>query len=253
MNPRLFSQTGDFSLVDTLKENDTEATKAKVAAFIEKNKGTEQAILLSALTEENARKAVESYTQLYTKFPQSQNAELAFYRIGQYYYSRGLYVSARKQFLKLIEKFPESLLVDDAMYLAASSLCAARKYSSCHAELSNFLEQYPRSIYRKLIKQDLKEIQSSSNQPLLASKAPMTITEGNYILQIGVFKNEANALKLKSYFSKLGFPTEIRQKNDNRRILFQVVLGSFQTEGEARAFGERIKKDYGKPYRIVNP
>ena len=105
----LFAQKSQFDLNRTLKSGKLSEIEEKVAAFVDENKGTPLALYLEAFTETNAQQAVDKYIELLTKFPRSLQAEEATFRVGQYYFSRGLYIAARKYFLGLIEKYPNRI------------------------------------------------------------------------------------------------------------------------------------------------
>jgi len=245
----LFAQKSQFDLNRTLKSGKLSEIEEKVAAFVDENKGTPLALYLEALTEVNAQQAVDKYIELLTKFPSSLQAEEATFRVGQYYFSRGLYIAARKYFQGLIEKYPQTEYEDDSMYFAAICLMAARKYESVNAELQNFLTKHPRSPFAKLAKEDLKEIKSSAKSKISRIK-PQDL-KGRLTLQIGAFSQINNALNFRNDFSKLGISTEIRGKKRNGVTIYTVTVGSFDTRESAERFGIKFQKQYNKPYRVV--
>lgn len=245
----LFSQEPEIDLNKLLAISDSKKLSAKIQYYISQYKGAPLAFYLEAVTESNANKANEKFKLLAQRFPHSKYAELARIKSGQYYFSRGLYITARKHFLELIEKYPQSDLVDDAMYLAAACLFASGKFKSCYTELKNFLAQNPRSEFVKLAKEDLKEI--SDKGDFVALSTNLSLVEGKYALQIGAFKKVNNALNLKNYCEKLGLPVEIREKRENASTVYLVWIGSFKTRSDAALFGDKFKGEHGKPYRIV--
>ena len=141
----LLAQNGHFNLDELLKNNQPDVVRQKVQSEIRKNGGTSLALYLEAFLETDAAKAVEIYQKVLRKFPASREAEAALHKTAQYYFSRGLYVTARKHFLELIERYPKSEYVDDSLYSAAACLYAAGKYRSCYVELNNFRpKSFPR-------------------------------------------------------------------------------------------------------------
>ncbi|MFQ5771132.1 MAG: SPOR domain-containing protein [bacterium] len=247
---RLFSQEPDIDLNKLLHANNPDELAQKIQSFIIKNRGTALALYLEAVTETNATQAVEKYKQLLSKFPNSDYAAIALLKTAQYYFSRGLYITARKYYLELVEKYPHSSFIDDAMYFAAACLYASGKYESCYAELKNFLVQNPHSSFTKLAKEDLKEI----NKKYQFSKLKFEIAnaKGKYALQIGAFNQVNNALNLKNYCQKLGLPVEVREKNESNTTMYLVWIGAFESRESALNFGNKFKKEYGKPFRIVS-
>ncbi|MFQ5824606.1 MAG: SPOR domain-containing protein [bacterium] len=225
--------------------------KLKVKSFVEKHKGTAIALYLEAVIEPDASKAVENYKQLLNQFPNSEQAENALFRTAQYYFSRGLYMSARKHFLDFRERFPKSTFADDAHYLAAACLFASEKFENCRSELKNLMHNYPRSPFTKLAREDLKEIKWLQKEGTSYSIDQIEKSKGKYTLQTGAFTQINNALNQRRYFSRLGLPVEIREKNENGMTFYLVWIGAFKTKSDAAAYGEKFKSKYGKLYRII--
>ncbi len=246
----LFAQKAQFDLNRALKSDKPSEIKQKVSKFVDENKGTPLALYIEALTEPNAQQAVDKYIELLTKFPGSLQAEEATFRVGQYYFSRGLYIAARKYFLGHIKKYPQSEYEDDSMYLAATCLMAARKYESVNAELQDFLMKHRKSPFAKLAKEDLKDLKSTSNTKIVKSRPQDS--KASLTLQIGAFSKINNALNFRNDFTKLGLSTEIREKKRNGVTIYTVTVGSFDSRESAEKFGIKFEKRYGKPYRIVS-
>ena len=252
--PALFPQTGTFDLERILRTNTIAGFREQVLAYIAKNKGTPLALFLDALSQTDAAIAVEKYRQLVTLYPNSDYAHRALMKSAQYYFSRGLYVAARKQFLELIETYAHSSYVDEAMYFAAACLDASGNNESATSELKNLIRQHPDSRFAGLAKEDLQESDShSANGGSLNKQSALKMDHPNgaFSLQIGAFSQVNNALNLKNYCLKLGFPAEIREKDEGSSKMYLVWLGGFESKAEAERFGEVFKKEHGKPYRVV--
>jgi tetratricopeptide (TPR) repeat protein len=245
----LHSQNTDFDLQRILTTSSVEGFREEVRAYIAKNKGTPLSVYLDALSQTDASVAVEKYRQLTTVYPNSEYADRAQLRVAQYYFSRGLYVAARKHFLELVEKYPKSPHLEEALYFAAAGLHASGTYDSAASEFKNLLMQYPNSRFVSLIKEDLQE--SNYSVDSADNKNTKLDPRGKYSLQIGAFSQVNNALTLKNYCTKLGFPAEVREKQESRSNVYLVWLGSFETQEDAERFGETFKREHGKPYRIV--
>lgn len=245
----LLAQNGHFNLDELLKNNKPDEIRQRVQSEIRKNKGTPLGLYLEAFLETDAAKAVEIYQKVLRKFPGSREAEAALHKTAQYYFSRGLYVTARKHFLELIERYPKSEYVDDSMYSGAACLYAAGKYRSCYVELNNFLIKNPNSPLRPLALDDLKELRGKTGDTRGMERASKS--GGKYALQIGAFSKRANADKLMSYCETLGLPVEIHERKGKSKTLYLVWLGSFESAEDSRTFGDKFKREHGKPYRVV--
>lgn len=248
---RLFSQESTFDLERILRTSSVEGFREEVRLYVAKNKGTPLALYLDALSQTDANVAVEKYRQLAAIYPNFEYADRAQMKVAQYYFSRGLYVAARKLFLEVVEKYPQSPHLPEAMYFAASSLDASGNHEFAASEFRNLAAQYPGSPFARLAKEDLQESHYSSNGGSDKNLKQKLDPKGKYSLQIGAFSQVNNALNLKNYCSKLGFPTEIREKQEGRTTMYLVWLGSFETKNEAERLGELFKKQHGKPYRVV--
>jgi cell division septation protein DedD len=76
-----------------------------------------------------------------------------------------------------------------------------------------------------------------------AKAAPKTMT---YTVQVGAFKNEADALALKTKFEKKGYKTQvINTQEKNREKLFKVMVGAFSVRKDAELLALKLKKTEG--------
>ncbi len=245
------AQPSPINLTRILKRNDLAGIREELRPYIEQHAGSAEALYLEAFSEPDARLAVEKYNRLLNAFPKSEYAAAAYFRIGQYNFAQGLYISARKYFLELLEKFPDSEFADRSMYLAAACMNASKKYDTSYAELRNFLKRFPHSPLTRVAKEDLKEIRSYSAGELAAVNSRLLTSKGKYTLQIGAFSRINNALNLRNYLANLGFPVELREKSEGGRTTYLVWLGSFASKQDAEQFGRKFKNEHGKPYRVV--
>lgn len=246
------AQEPGFNLIETLKSKEYDEIQTMVASYVQKYGGSEFAFYVQAITDLNAKNAAEKYNLLLEKYPDSDQAEVALFRLAQYYYSRGLYISARRYFLDLIEKYPNSPFVDDALYFSASCLYASKMYESCRTELKHFLANHPRSAYVDMAKEDLKDIEALANGEVTNELPTTNNSNGKYKLQVGAFTNANNALNLRNYFANFGLPVEITEKRENNVTYYVVLLGSFENKEAAQAYGDKFSKEHGKPFRIIS-
>jgi len=247
----VIAQKPNFDLKRLLKANNLDAVRKEVKAFVQNNRGTPLALYLNAVLETDAEKAIEQYKRTILQFPRSEYADDALFKVAQFYFSQGLYISARRHFINLVENYSKSPFLDDSKYLAAACLYAVQKFDSCRSELRNFLFNYPNSPFAKVAKEDLTEINLNRNLGRIDSKAVKHKSKGKFTLQIGAFSQINNALNQREYFSKFGLPVEIHEKSKNGSPLYLLWIGSFETKAAAKAFGKTFKKHLGKIYRIV--
>jgi tetratricopeptide (TPR) repeat protein len=245
------AQEPGFDLQKVLQTGSVEGFRAEVTAYIAKNKDKPLAMYLDALSQSNASKAVEKYKQLLARHPNSEYADRAVIKIAQYYFSRGLYVAARKHFLELIETYPSSPMIAEAMYFAAACLYASGNIESSYTEYKNVINQYPDSPFARLAKEELQEGSFNGKDAHGLSNVNLANAKGKFAIQIGAFTQVNNALNLKNYCLKLGLPVEIREKKENNATQYLVWVGAFETREAAENFGNTFKKEHGKLFRVV--
>ncbi len=247
----LSAQQLDFDLQRVLQTGSVEGFRAEVQAYIAKHQDTPLALYLDALSQSNAGKAVEKYKQLLARHPNFEYADRAVIKTAQYYFSRGLYVAARKHFLELIENYPGSSLIAEAMYFAAASLYVSGNLESSYAEYKNVINQYPDSPFARLAKEELQEGSFNGKDAGVLPNVNLANAKGKFAIQIGAFTQVNNALNLKNYCLKLGLPVEIREKKENNTTQYLVWVGAFETREAAENFGNTFKKEHGKLFRVV--
>ncbi|NIR72827.1 outer membrane protein assembly factor BamD [candidate division KSB1 bacterium] len=247
----LFSQEPEVDLERLLRKSDPSRLRQDIRTLMDRYRGTAFEFYLDALTEADAELALKKYEQLMERFPTSRYAGDALFKVAQYYFSRGLYISARKKFVEFEKKFPRSPSIHDARYFAMASQCAIKKDDACYEELKKYLVENSRSPFTKLAKKDLNALRENIYGDKELSNGDISNGSGEYTLQIGAFSQVNNALNLKDYCKDLGLPVEVREKNLRNGTLYLVWLGAFETEEAAETFGERFKRQHGKPFRVV--
>jgi cell division septation protein DedD len=76
-----------------------------------------------------------------------------------------------------------------------------------------------------------------------AKTAPTTM---QYTVQIGAFKNEADALALKAKYEKKGYKTQVvNTQEKNKEKLFKVMVGAFNARKDAELLALKLKKTEG--------
>lgn len=235
---------------------------AKLNSYLEKisRKYPESPITLfiEAYIESDGERAVHLYEQFIRKYPQSKYSDRALLKIAQYYYAVGSYVTARQYLDNLVDQFPTSNSMAEAKYLAACCLIAMNYQNSAEKELRELIEKYPESPFKSFAQQELKQLKASSesgsgkgienvyDQLIKATQVP-----GRYAVQIGAFGERDNAQKQKNLYSRLGYPVTVATKYVGDRLLYVVWLGDFDTEDQARKYGEDFKSKNQVSYQVV--
>ncbi|MFQ5640716.1 MAG: SPOR domain-containing protein [bacterium] len=246
----VFAQEPEVALHRLLQTSDGSNVRAQIELLKSSYRGTAFAFYLDALAETDAERAYEKYQNLIRQHRNSRYAGSALFRIAQFHFSRGLYISARREFLEFVDKYPRSPFIHEARYFALSCLCATQRDESCYDELKTFLIENSHSPYARLAKEDLNSLRMIVKSSQRSNGGTMS-SQGEYTVQIGAFGQINNALNLKSFCRDLGLPADIREANINGKTRYLVWLGYFETEQSALTFGKKFKEEHGKPFRVV--
>ncbi len=195
-------------------------------------------LYLRGLIEIDGNKAVEYYKALYSSNPNHEYADNAAMKIGEYYYSRGLYVQAADWLKKMPTYYPRSDRVEDAVDLFLKSLIIAGKKDTA-------------MFYLKIIKNQIPDIRIQDEYSKMleglsvGAKIPNNIPEvlgQSFYLQIGVYKEYNNARKVRDVLNLKGFNARIKHVAVNDARLYSVLEGRYPSFDLAKKSSGRIKK-----------
>ena len=117
-------------------------------------------------------------------------------------------------------------------------------------------------LYRNLLREKYPRSVESAGELLEAERPAEGAVEGSraerlagvrYAIQLGVFREKQNALKLRARFEKEGYSVKIRSKTIGGKEYSAVQLGSFVSHREALKVKEKLESLTGESYRIVMP
>ena len=195
-------------------------------------------LYLRGLIEIDGDKSVEYYKQLYSMDSNHEYADNAAMKIGEYYYSKGLYVQAADWLKKMPVYYPRSERSQDAVDLFLKSLIIAGKKDTA-------------MFYLKIIKNQIPDIQI--NEEYLEMLKEITIEETpkdipqifgqSFYLQIGVYKEYNNARKVRDILNLKGFDARINHINRDNSRLYAVLEGKYPSKEAAQLVSNNIKKN----------
>jgi len=224
---------------------------------------------LKALITQEGDSALAQFQALVKDYPQSQWADDAAMKIGEYLYARGLYTQAARQCRLIPESFPQSDHLQQAMDLMVYSYRATGEEDSAKVYLRRFMRKYPRLDYEqygfkdlgtpetvRLVKIDektaAKKLASTKNSPTKATpQQRSTAIVANWVVQVGAFGKYKNARRVREMLQQGGYTVEINQVASNGRRLHAVRVGPYQTKAEATRIGKEIRRKFGLDYRVL--
>ena len=223
--------------------------------------------LLQAMVNENGDDSLIQFRNIIEKFPESEFASLAAMKIGEYLFSRGLYSQAGVQFKIVLFKYPQGDNHQRAMDLMVNSYFATGEEDSAKVALRTMKQLYPSLNYTnynieglnnnpreaRLIKLDPNEISSriksakAKRKVMLPQKKPKP-----WVVQVGAFGKYENANRLKKQLQGHGFATEVHTVDSNGKRLHAVRIVRYETKESAEVIGQKIKKNFGLDFRVIN-
>ncbi|MDZ7265607.1 MAG: tetratricopeptide repeat protein [candidate division KSB1 bacterium] len=258
MSVSVWAQELEDNLLQWIESNGLDKLKSYFEKISRKYPDSQITLFIEAYIEPDGERAVHLYEQLVRKYPQSKYADRALLKIAQYYYAVGSYVTARQYLDNLVDQFPGSSIIAEAKYLAACCLIAMNYSNSAETELKELIEKYPSSPFKALAQQELKQARSTpesgspkKDENVYDQLIEATQVQGRYAVQIGAFSDRDNAQKQKNQYVRLGYPATVTTKYVGDRLLYVVWLGDFETEIQARQFGEDFKSKNGVAYQVV--
>ncbi len=174
---------------------------------------------LSAVLTENGDEALQQYSMIYTKYPNSQFADAALYRVFSYYYSLGIYNKAEKYLTQLKKDYPNSPYIK-----AADRTLPSEDF---------FIQAVA----------EAKEVESN---PI---KKP--VEKYKYTVQAGAFLNKTNANNLKKKFEAKNIYSKVYTKDVGGSLLNIVLVGKFTDKDSAQPIIDELKKAYRLNGRVV--
>lgn len=187
--------------------------------------------LLLAVVSENAEKAVEIYKEIVQKFPESQWADDAYWRLLQYYAVKGDVDKAEYELNNFRKRYPTS------EYLPPATDVVRTARSIANAKL--------KQIEDNLKKEETKQPEQTSKKTTTEPKVEKTEPKSgpiSYGLQVGVYSTMETAEAEKEKFLKKRLRTTIEEKNINGQKRFAVVIGNYSSKESAEAAKQIIQQ-----------
>lgn len=182
---------------------------------------------LDAYLTTNGDQAVKKYQAIVERFPDSEWADDALYKVYQYYYAIGLYKTADAKMAQLNQQYPNSI------------------YAKREAK-----KEEPLTISQPAFRE--AETEKPSAVPLPEREVTLSSTSGQYAVQVGVFSREETARKEAMRFTSVtGKNASVFPKQSGGKTVFAVVFEGFQSENSARSFGAELKTKYNIDWFLV--
>lgn len=193
-------------------------------------------LYLRGLIDIDGEESMRYYKRLYDLAPNHEYADNAAMKVGEYYYSKGLYVQAADWLKKMPVYYPRSDQSQDAVDLFLKSLIISGKKDTAMFYLKIIRNQMPNVKVNESYINMLEEIDISKSP----SNIPVVLGQSFY-LQIGVYRDYNNARKVRDILNLKGFESQIKHINSNNSKLYTVVEGRYPNRATAEKTSNKIK------------
>ena len=191
-------------------------------------------LFLKGLMEINGEEAMQIFVELYTNHPTSEYGDDAVLKVSEFYYASGLYVQSAEWLKKMPLYYSRSEHIDRAVKLFLNSLIVSGNRDTAIFYARVFKKQFPFMDVDGKINDLLEDYENSK-------KIKVDKKSGGYSLQSGAFSSNENAEKQKTYLMSGGFNAHIIELYHQRKILYAVRIGKYNTLKEAEEVSNQIK------------
>jgi cell division septation protein DedD len=254
------SQISDEEILSLLAENQFRVAQERAQAAYQKNPNSPNAAYYRALFEENAEQAAASFQDLTKRFKNSEYAERALYRLGQYHFARGNYMRARQFFQELGASHANPARAAPSQYFAAKALLISGQTAQASEELQALIKNSPETWAADFARDDLARmppIASASSEAARVDSEKKSETKSagtaksRYAVQAGAFTEKSKAQELEKRLKGSGYKTEVHERNEGARKYYLVWLGSFSSRDQAWNCADDLKKKYQVKSHVV--
>ncbi len=209
-------------------------------------------VYLQLLMTDNGESTVTGFKHFLSQYPESEYADDAAMKIGEYLYSRGLYEQSGRQFKKIPVMYQKSEHIQRAVDLMVLSFNATGETDSVQYYLAKFKWKYPQ-LKVKQYNVHLENTEFKSDDQSNKKATENTVNPGTHpwVVQLGAFGKYANAKRLKNIVSGSEYTIEIVEVMSNGKRLHAVRIVRFKTEDEAKRVGQEVKSKYGVKFRVL--
>ena len=231
--------------ISLLHEGNTAGVREQLPELVSKFPNDPDVMYLKALMTTDGMAALEQYSNLLDKFPESRYAPDAAIKIGEYFYARGLYTQASSYLSGVLTQYPNYPNVQRVIDLMVSSFQATGEEDSAKYYVYMYKSMFPGLDVSEY---GYRDTERRAEAPTLN---PRVMEQKHYVVQIGAFGSEANARRLKLQVSQIGYSVIVAPVETNGRKLHAVRVVGYSSKKAAEKVGRDIKKKLGIDYRVL--
>ncbi len=243
--------------IENVLQGNTEQASAALPELINTYPNHPGVMYLQSLLEMNGDTAVEMYKLIYKNHPNSEYADDAVMRIGEYYYVSGLYIQSADWFKKMPVYYPWSEHIERGVNLFLNCLIVAGSVDTAQFYSQVFQKRFPKMEVEERILTAFDERENSPVEPKKQDKQktiplpPSDNIQGKYSLQVGAFGSVMNANTAVKNLKAGGYSPRVEEINNNGKKLYAVRLGYFNSSASAKREGDKLRMQLGYDNIII--
>ena len=243
--PLLITAQNVDMYISLLHEGNTAGVREQLPELVSKFPNDPDVMYLKALMTTDGIAALEQYSNLLDKFPESKYAPDAAIKIGEYFYARGLYTQASSYLSEVLTQYPNYPNVQRVIDLMVSSFQATGEEDSAKYYVYMYKSMFPGLDVSEY---GYRDTERRTEATALSSRV---MEQKHYVVQIGAFGSNANAKRLKLQVSQIGYSVIVAPVETNGRNLHAVRVVGYSSKKAADQAGRDIKKKLGIDYRVL--
>ena len=245
-------------LFEQFERGEIKEVKGKIPILLKKYPNDPGVKYLFGLTLMDGDSAIEVYEEIVNKHSSSKYSEGALSKIGQYLYSRGLYSQASQHLRIFIFRYPQSKDISRMMGMLIRSFDATGELDTAQIIVDQYLKKHTGQYFLKndlgYIPDSIKRMKISIGKDEKKYEKVINIMgdTGDWVVQLGAFGVRKNAVNLEEKLTNNGYLVFINELTSNKRTLFAVRVGPFESRQSAKKKGKELNNLYGLDYQLLN-
>lgn len=163
------------------------------------------------------------YNEVINNHPASRYADISYLEIAKIDIAREKYKNAIAILDELLQKFPDTNVKDEILFWLGVAHISSGKKEEGVRFLENLRASFPRSIWSERAAQIIPTTTGVAGDEY-------------FTVQIGSYRNKANAQKLEEELTRKGLNVKIVEAMVKGNIYYRVWVGQFQSLEGAKAF-----------------
>ena len=174
----------------------------------------------------------QNYFQEYLiKEPKGDYAELCISKLGEYNYSKGLYIESSKWYKKIPNNYPASNRLETSISYFLNALVISGQSDSARYYANLYKKKYP-------------EI-NSLNDSFLSDNKNQTSKKNKFSVKVGSYDKLSTALYYKNILQKEKFSVIINEEKKGSKIIYHLLIGEYKNKKNAVNVKKRLLSRLG--------